>query len=203
MVSAFWQPLPALPTSLSHFLASFTHRLLMLMLMVTQKKVAIDKNNLPNLDIAPAAVDDEYEFSSDILKLYLSTRIFGKAKEKERKEVLQVARCGGIFCVAGVRLTCSLTALIRYPFQKLKCIFTKVFLKCFSLGSLFGRNPVGVLAAHGPPSFPTPANLSQNTLLKSCNKRDHRTIWHQDNLTPMCENSMHTKLPCIEKWTIA
>ena len=82
MVSAFWQPLPALPTSLSHFLASFTHRLLMLMLMVTQKKVAIDKNNLPNLDIAPAAVDEEYEFSSDILKLYLSTQIFWKSKGK-------------------------------------------------------------------------------------------------------------------------
>ena len=67
MVSAFWQTLPALPTSLSHFLASFTHRLLlllllilMLMLMVTQEKVAVDKNNLSNLDIAPAAVHDEY-----------------------------------------------------------------------------------------------------------------------------------------------
>ena len=34
--------------------------MLMVMLMVTQKKVAIDKNNLSNLDIAPAAVDDEY-----------------------------------------------------------------------------------------------------------------------------------------------
>lgn len=40
--------LAAPPPSLSHFLASFTHEVLLLML-VTQKKVAIDENNLSNL----------------------------------------------------------------------------------------------------------------------------------------------------------
>ena len=68
----------------------------MLMLMVTQKKVAVNRNNLSNLDIGKLLLmllmmskDDDYEFSSDILKLYLSTLDFLKSKGRKRYSRLQ------------------------------------------------------------------------------------------------------------------
>ena len=66
-------PLTPLP-SLSHFLASFTYRQLLLMLMVTQKKVAVDKSDLQNqaellllLLLLMMSKDDDAEYGRRIL----------------------------------------------------------------------------------------------------------------------------------------
>ena len=66
-------PLTPLP-SLSHFLASFTYRQLLLMLMVTQKKVAVDKSDLQNqaellllLLLLMMSKDDDAEYGRKIL----------------------------------------------------------------------------------------------------------------------------------------
>ena len=90
------------------------------------------------------STDDDYQFSSDILKLYLSTRIFWKSKGKGRERSTPSCKVRSQFFPS-------------LPFSKVKMYVCK---SDFFPASLFGRNPVGVLAAHGNPSFPTPANLS-------------------------------------------
>ena len=129
MVSAFWQPLSRpLPPCRTFCLASFTHQLLLL--LVTQKKVAIDKINLSNLASSSSS--------------------------------------------SWVNLT---TMMMKKQHLSIENIFHSLLLH-ESGGSR-------------PPPLPTPANLrlialSAEKLQQSW--RDYGTIWHQDNLAPLCKN---------------